>query len=899
MNSQIQLLDDYLDSYEEQISLYNYIRFYAPNIVSDIRGAFSFLTSELSSNEKISILKDCHIVKENLERSRSHIKGSTYTNADIINTFKKYDTYTILSSRKDILDIYYAVCGISFNGEELSCNQKARYAIKQLTEIGEPKEVLWETLSNLRLFNSTEYAAGEIAISQEDHIQKKALLENVLGLLKRNRDYWRDAICALYYDESCNDIELENKYIYYEFTRCIRLFENDFSVCIIDPSPFFIRKWMTDSSISYIKTDFIIANENILTLLTSVYEDTPNIRFVSMNEFDSSIKLGPASATLLFGTHLLNDELKAATITKLIEAAREKHQLYILDSDKSIFKAGASTHNALKNISINQLDLLPDDIIGATVPKRKTLLRGWYGYISTNDEDTFSIYRHKTEKNGRNQSLSANISLAKASLKSFITDDTKYRALFEEAVKNELTKTDAKRSPANNLQISEELRISYTVFDQSNGKARIRAYASLLDKSKNIFIPLPESTCERRNIDISCITAWINKEYLYSLKRLKTGDMVAIRDIISAGIRKLYSGKSLSLMSFIYAYPEAEEEMTDAKVSDIRFITDLDIGCLQIGMISPELLKYYLEDAYYNGNLKCSLMSVVRTLKDLFDLAISNGHCRFNPVDNLFIQNKDRYEELDEVTDALGKHFLTLLEIKSIIKGCKEKITAGKNKYIAVILRLCTGLEANIISALQWQDFITYTNADGEILYKLRIERQVGKSGKRLEPFKRKEQIRNFPIIEPLADILIAQKQKFLADNPGITKEAFMHTAIIEGEIVIDLFTKIKEPARINKLCRDIIKNLNIEENYIPLPDNKYGISDTDLNEFRGDVFKNSFRHYLLRIADPPQGEINYLLGIQAPNVDYGNYIDCSSDRKQSAMNEFLQKLWNLYNGEN
>ena len=58
MNSKLQqLFDDYLDNYAEHTSLYSYIRFYAPNIVSDIRGAFSFLTSELSPEEKIEILK--------------------------------------------------------------------------------------------------------------------------------------------------------------------------------------------------------------------------------------------------------------------------------------------------------------------------------------------------------------------------------------------------------------------------------------------------------------------------------------------------------------------------------------------------------------------------------------------------------------------------------------------------------------------------------------------------------------------------------------------------------------------------------------------------------------------------------------------------------------------------
>lgn len=898
-NHIVSVLNEYLENYKDSMNLYSYVRFYAPDVIADIQGAFSFLTSELSDTNKVSIIIECHRVKQDLFFNRTHKGGAEFSDQDILQMLR--DNLLPLGIRiadRQLINIYFSVCGIMFDKETLSCNDKSRYAVNNLLLTNQPKDNAFQILVDLRITGSSDYVANELACSQADYFDKKQHLDEVLYLLKRNREYWRDAICALYYEAEYNDIELENKYVYYEYTRCLRKQENP-SAIVVDPSPFFIRKWIGDSALNGIKTDFIISDISILQLLTSVYPQEENINFIAIDAFDNCTNPEPASAILIFGNHITNDEVKSKLLFKLNDASKSSYNIYILDSDKVLFSNESLTHEALGNVAIDRIDLLPAGITGSTIPKRKTLLRGRFGYVSIDDANNFRIIRHKLERNHKVQYLSASVSIASATQASFMKCSTSYRALFEKTVKEDTAKTNKKRNVASEYKYSDEISIFYTIFDLKEHIGRVRAYTVLVNGLTGERIAVKETTCERRNVDIRRINKWIEEEYLYTSIRLKNGEIKDIRAIISNKITPLFDHANISLKGFIYGHPEIEEELSDIRIKDLRNMAKSEIGSLKLKVITSQLLQDYIEDAYSHNKLNSNLTSFTILLRRIFNIAIEHNNCRFNPAESLFINNKERYDELDEVTNALGKHFLTLKEIGTIIEQCNKHIEKGHIEFIAVLLRLYTGLEANIICALQWQDLLSFTTSDGEILYQLRIERQVSKTGKQLEPFKRKEQVRSFPLANPIAEILLNLKDKIKANNIGISDDIFSHKSIIEGKTPINLSTRIVQPSKVNQLCRQFLNSLDIPEDYLPLPDNQYGILDTDLNACRGDIFKNSFRHYLLRVANPTQGEINYLLGIQAPNVDYGNYIDCGSERKQSEIYEFLQKLWNLYNGEN
>ena len=283
---------------------------------------------------------------------------------------------------------------------------------------------------------------------------------------------------------------------------------------------------------------------------------------------------------------------------------------------------------------------------------------------------------------------------------------------------------------------------------------------------------------------------------------------------------------------------------------------------------------------------------MVSALSDIFDFAIQNGHCRFNPAQYIFIKHRDRFEELDEVNNAIGKRFLLISELRSIMNKCLKKITSGAFEYLSVILRLFTGLEANIISALKWKDFVPYETDDGETRYYLSTERQISRNGKSIEPLRRLEQSRHFPLIEPIAQLLLKRKEFLLASDTNFTIERLLETPIIPGSHQIDLLTSILPPQKINKLCLEMVKGLDIPDNYLPLPDNRYGLVEANLNAFKNDIYKNTFRHYLLRVRELSLGDIVFLLGTQAQNVDYKNYIDCMSNGNQERIEKALFKAW-------
>ena len=97
-----------------------------------------------------------------------------------------------------------------------------------------------------------------------------------------------------------------------------------------------------------------------------------------------------------------------------------------------------------------------------------------------------------------------------------------------------------------------------------------------------------------------------------------------------------------------------------------------------------------------------------------------------------------------------------------------------------------------------------------------------------------------------------------------------------------------------------LIKDLDIPSYMLPIPTNQYGVTDTDLSDYRNDIYKRTYRHYLVRETDLNLAEINYLLGLKAPDVDYRNYVDCSraNYRKQIRLAAAQESIASLFQGD-
>lgn len=172
------------------------------------------------------------------------------------------------------------------------------------------------------------------------------------------------------------------------------------------------------------------------------------------------------------------------------------------------------------------------------------------------------------------------------------------------------------------------------------------------------------------------------------------------------------------------------------------------------------------------------------------------------------------------------------------------------------------------------------------------ITKFVDSKGK-LKSHSERENWKRFRIV-PSAKILsclLLERKKYLIGK-GIDKGYLMDCPIIlENECISDM-KKGKEmnhcrPGKISSISNELIQVAGIPKNEIILPDER-GELITDLNRYHGDIFLSNFRHKANHVAYLTIGEINYMIGIDAPDTFSRHYCDYSNDFLQKAI---IQKL--------
>ena len=94
-------------------------------------------------------------------------------------------------------------------------------------------------------------------------IKNLAAIRNKIPAIKYS---FPEIVSCLKSDESENTYVLENNKLFYDFTS--KFGDND-GALVINPSPFFVRKWLDDRSISRQKVTFAVSEMNELSLYQS------------------------------------------------------------------------------------------------------------------------------------------------------------------------------------------------------------------------------------------------------------------------------------------------------------------------------------------------------------------------------------------------------------------------------------------------------------------------------------------------------------------------------------------------------------------------------------------------------------------------------------------------------
>lgn len=872
----------------EQKTFFEKIRFDSNNYISDVPKAFEFLTSEKQNEEKQIIIEICLSIKEKIEVNRLN-RNNRSALSEVDEAYQEYKNLplarTIVLSKSEFTKIYRAVVCIELDGMDIEISKQAQKAATELQSINRPKEKLIEIL-DLLIETSPEYTASVFSNDNDDFIAMSDILTSVYKKIRHNKKYWLDTLCALTYELDYNDIDVESKYIFYKFTSRIDP-DKSTTASIIEPSLFFMRKWLLDSNLVNAETTFVFMNNHVCNICRKSMNHSHynNISIITLAEYYEELEKGSDEMILIMGNNMDSAERKGKILQSIKENIRSEHYVCVLDSDSNVLRASNPIHQELIGQSIECIDLLPAGINNCTHPQRKAYITSVMGYTAI--APIIKVNYLRLFKDSDFQGISRkpySLSIQKVD---FDAAPETLRQKFRSYEEDYRKKTNQKRKAAEIVPFSPEISIAYNTFAQNDKSdvVRVRAVMRVLNKKTNKWVTVPGTKKEKRSIPSAQIENWLKNEYPYD-------NVIKVQKAVSDTIERMYLGRPLSIKSCVYSYMDYGDKIAKGESDYLRSIADSDLGEMRLDRISTERLDDYLV-SFSEKDYDISLVRVLRILEDVFDCGIKRSHCRYNPVLSIDPVKKERYEELSEVRSAVGKRFLTLDEIRAIVRKCRWEIKEGHTQYIAVLIRLLTGLETDIIAALTWRDFIVTKDGEKE-LFQLRVEKQISRD-KKVIPFQRKEHVRTIPLTSLLVKILVNERHRISAELSEDDGSTLMDKAIIEGKTAVSLTTWIMPPETLNNLCRQLVRDLNITEERIVIPENEYGVLNTDLNSYKGDLYKNSFRHYLVREARPDLGDLNYLLGVVAPNTVYKSYIGCDSFRIQERLLKALQKVEDCY----
>ena len=215
-----------------------------------------------------------------------------------------------------------------------------------------------------------------------------------------------------------------------------------------------------------------------------------------------------------------------------------------------------------------------------------------------------------------------------------------------------------------------------------------------------------------------------------------------------------------------------------------------------------------------------------------------------------------------------------------------EKINFKKLKFAIDICRFFTGLEPNIVCALNWEDIhhISYTD-----VYQFWIYRQFRNDGYEPIPLERGEDYRRVPISKTLYDKLMERKKQILSKTGWDEKQLRSRQIIATDDQLLNESEKLVNPRRVNYISRNAVKAIGIPEHVVDLPEYGDGTKETNLTFYRGDIFRTNFHYRANFQCGFTDSEIRYALGLKQTTPFGKNYCDYLNSFSQVAM---YQKLY-------
>lgn len=289
----------------------------------------------------------------------------------------------------------------------------------------------------------------------------------------------------------------------------------------------------------------------------------------------------------------------------------------------------------------------------------------------------------------------------------------------------------------------------------------------------------------------------------------------------------------------------------------------------------------------------------------ILSIAKQNHLISFNPIKNAApIIRLKVTSELQALRSALSRSSFTWAEERKVVTYlCQPDSASGlplcvaDSHYLAVAIRLFTGLNVREIGALQWKHFVDVP----ELGYcQLLVMQHLNNNDQPISnaSYASQKAHRKFPCPAFLSTLLQSRRQYILSSTRYSAEEILDHPIILSAEYPAKKGKSyIPDYCRrrtINSVSKSVLAIAAIPKNIVTLMEHDSEF-DIDINAYLGDIFNSNFRSRAVQIGFLTEGELCYIVGIKASRTFDNHYADYSHPLSQQMISQALNSWASLY----
>ena len=682
-----------------------------------------------------------------------------------------------------------------------------------------------------------------------------------------------DYLTAIYNLYHLDDSDLEHDFVLPIFVG--QLSEED-RILVVNPAPTFLKYYPEEQIRSTvfcvpIEEMAAILREEFPTMLFSTYDS-----LTLTDEFGASKKFTKMLA-FFRGSSKGNN---ASLFEDLYKIASKNCKLYALLPSDHVVNSSKDTLYAFDRFHIETVDIVKSANPYSSKPVHKAFVMAHSDYRSANVAICKHELVHGTKKMPSLLMEKGRVSCPAEALKTELSLNKLYAYL-------EKQPPERNRSKPGCYRFTPEIFFWYKTSLVQTQKLKVEAYVSHYATSTQVRRNtmargkrINESYCSVTVPQEMKLEEWLENKLPYS-SSIHAGAVKAYEQAKRDGLKDyplLQNGICLKTLWYLcLTIPEGEKNYRPAKEEQDMFSSC--VGSVRVTELESEDGAAIIKDAMGGFQAKTGTEDMLpywARLGHLLADARRSGFINRNPVEAILEneQEKRSKKNLANLKNALAKRSFRIDEERQLFKTLLLN-EGNRPEDLAVAIRLFTGVEANIVSALTWGDIYHIPEIG---IDQFRIYRQTDNAALKIHPFDSLSSYRRIPI-SPTLKLALDARKRYLVTNLHVKNLKALQIVASDQYIQDEKKPQIA-PRTINKWSQKAVQRIGIEDNCISTAD-EYGVIETNLSDYHGDIFRSNFKYRVNYTCGFTDAEACYILGLRQSTPFGKNYCDFTNDFAQ------------------